>query len=278
MAKYPYLPLWTDAYLADTRHLSTLEHGAYLLLLFEAWRRPRCTLPNNDELLARLAGLSAGEWAKVRTVVMAFWKIDKRSKEWTQIRLTRERMYVDRKSGVQRDRIVKYWKEKKKTDTVEVPRKYQVDTADIPPTPTPTLIKERLLTESKESAKSAIRGSRLEIESLPEAWAAWALENTDQDPTEVWPNFRDYWIAAPGQRGVKRGERGWFATWRNWCRKNDKQKSNGKASSYSDLLARTQRVTDQLMKGSDDELPSDDTGQANGGKDSRKLPRHPGKP
>ena len=278
MAKYPYLPLWTDAYLADTRHLSTLEHGAYLLLLFEAWRRPRCTLPNNDELLARLAGLSAGEWAKVRTVVMAFWKIDKRSKEWTQIRLTRERMYVDRKSGVQRDRIVKYWKEKKKTDTVEEPRKYQVDTADIPPTPTPTLIKERLLTESKESAKSAIRGSRLEIESLPEAWAAWALENTDQDPTEVWPNFRDYWIAQPGQRGVKRGERGWFATWRNWCRKNDKQKSNGKTSSYSDLLARTQRVTDQLMKGSIDELPNDDNGEANGGTDSRKLPRHTGKP
>ena len=138
MAKYPYLPLWTDAYLADTRHLSTLEHGAYLLLLFEAWRRPRCTLPNNDELLARLAGLSADEWAKVRTVVMAFWKIDKRSKEWTQIRLTRERMYVDRKSGVQRDRIVKYWKEKKKTDTVEEPWKYQVDTGKIPPTPTPT--------------------------------------------------------------------------------------------------------------------------------------------
>lgn len=30
------------------------------------------------------------------------------------------------------------------------------------------------------------------------------------------PKFRDYWLAQPGQRGVKLD---WLATWRNWCRK-----------------------------------------------------------
>jgi hypothetical protein len=43
MAEFPALPLWTDAYLGDTRHLSQSEHGAYLLLLITAWRTPNCS-------------------------------------------------------------------------------------------------------------------------------------------------------------------------------------------------------------------------------------------
>ena len=62
MAEFPHLPLFTDAYLADTRHLTTEEHGAYLLLMMEAWRRPECSLPDDDRLLARLCGLSIERW------------------------------------------------------------------------------------------------------------------------------------------------------------------------------------------------------------------------
>jgi hypothetical protein len=44
MAEYPFLPLWTDAYFADTRHLTLEQHGAYLLLIIEAWRRADCCI------------------------------------------------------------------------------------------------------------------------------------------------------------------------------------------------------------------------------------------
>lgn len=84
MAEFPALPLFTDAYLADTRHLNTEEHGAYLLLMMEAWRRPECSLPDDDRLLARLAGLPLDRWQEVRPVVMQFWRRDGRRKTWTQ--------------------------------------------------------------------------------------------------------------------------------------------------------------------------------------------------
>lgn len=39
MAEFPALPLWTDAYLADTAHLSYEEHGLYFHILMTMWRR-----------------------------------------------------------------------------------------------------------------------------------------------------------------------------------------------------------------------------------------------
>ena len=116
MAEYPYLPLWTDAYLADTRHLSTEEHGAYLLLLMEAWRRPSCSLPDDDRLLARLAGLSEARWAAIKPTIMALWKHDGRRKEWTQKRLFSEREKTASKKQVAKDKAAKRWNKTKNGD------------------------------------------------------------------------------------------------------------------------------------------------------------------
>lgn len=127
MADFPALPLWTDAYLADTRHLSTLEHGAYLLLLIEAWRRPSCSLPDNDVMLARLAGLSADDWAGIRDVVMAFWKYDGRSKTWTQKRLVKQREFTQKHRQSQRDKAAKRWKKDKTPDAPAVPEACPAD-------------------------------------------------------------------------------------------------------------------------------------------------------
>jgi hypothetical protein len=51
LAEFPALPLFTDAYLGDTTHLSTFEHGAYLLLLIVSWRTPGCCVADDDALL-----------------------------------------------------------------------------------------------------------------------------------------------------------------------------------------------------------------------------------
>ncbi len=208
MAEFPALPLWTDAYLADTRHLSTLEHGAYLLLLMEAWRRPSCALPDNDVLLARLAGLSPSEWEAVKPIVLEFWKIDGRSKEWVQSRLKKERCFVARRSALQRDRIAKRWNKKKNDDTAVLPDGYRSDT------PTPTYRSKR----KREGKPSPKKGSRLSEDwTLPKLWGEWAVQQqlSEKEVRDQAARFRDYWIGVPGQKGVKLD---WQATWRNWIR------------------------------------------------------------
>ncbi len=137
MADFPALTLWTDAYLSDTRHLSTVEHGAYLLLLMEAWRRPNCDLPDDDRILSRLAGLPTEDWADIKAIVMAFWTFDGRSKSWKQKRLLKERDYARKRSRSQSDKAIKRWDKTKKEDAAAEPDGCRDDA----PTPTATATK-----------------------------------------------------------------------------------------------------------------------------------------
>lgn len=86
MAEFPALPFFTDAYLADTRHLTTEEHGAYLLLLMCAWRTRGCVLKANDRQLARIAGVSPTKWRRLKPVLAEFFTVDNGS--WRQKKLT----------------------------------------------------------------------------------------------------------------------------------------------------------------------------------------------
>jgi uncharacterized protein YdaU (DUF1376 family) len=70
-----YMPLWTDAYLGDTKHLTTVQHGAYLLLLITMWRNGG-TLPNDEKRLARTVGLQPDRWRKINKEVLALFEIE----------------------------------------------------------------------------------------------------------------------------------------------------------------------------------------------------------
>ena len=74
MAEHPFMPVATDAYLSDTTHLSTIEHGAYFLLLMCMWRSGG-SLPDNDKLLARYTKLTAGQWRRIKPILMSFFTV-----------------------------------------------------------------------------------------------------------------------------------------------------------------------------------------------------------
>lgn len=68
-----FMQLDWAAYLGDTRHLSTLEHGAYLLLIAHYWQHKG--LPSDEAALARIAGLSPEEWPRVRDALSGLFKL-----------------------------------------------------------------------------------------------------------------------------------------------------------------------------------------------------------
>lgn len=96
MAAPAYLPLFGSDYLADTSHLTTEEHGAYLLLLIAAWRQDDCGLPNDDRKLARITGLSARKWLAIKDTILEFWTVE--GGRIFQARLRKERGFADQKS------------------------------------------------------------------------------------------------------------------------------------------------------------------------------------
>lgn len=92
MAEFPALPLWTDAFMGDTMHLSAEQVGVYALLLFTAWRRPDCNLPDDDKFLAKIARCDGRKWRHLRPVMEQFHSIE--NGVWNQKRLQKERKYV----------------------------------------------------------------------------------------------------------------------------------------------------------------------------------------
>ena len=99
-------------------------------------------------------------------------------------------------------------------------------------------------TTTRPAAKTK-RGMRLDLKELPVLWRQWLAETEpDLDPDKTFEEFRDYWIAVPGAKGVKLD---WFATFKNsvrsmpdFKRKNFRKKSEAekvKPASYEEIQA-----------------------------------------
>jgi len=134
MAEIPCMPFWTDAYLGDTNHLKTIEHGAYMLLLITAWRTKNGKLPDNDDLLARYTRLTKDKWRKIRPILEPFFDIE--NGEWIQGRLQDEREASLRFRKSQSTKAKARWlKNKETTNATAMPKD---DPAYASPTPTPS--------------------------------------------------------------------------------------------------------------------------------------------
>jgi len=88
MAEFPKFPLWTDAYLADTTHLTTIQHGALLLLLITAWRSKTYDLPDDDKQLALFTKMTPQQWARIKSVISPFWNVE--NGRWSNNRMLDE--------------------------------------------------------------------------------------------------------------------------------------------------------------------------------------------
>lgn len=226
MAEFPALPLWTDAYLADTRHLSAAQHGAYFLLLMSAWRTTECALPDDDAKLARWASMDKRTWGANKDAVMSFWT---RGNDglWRQGRLTDERKYVAELSDKNSKNAKARWLKTKGTaNATALPDASQPDA----PTPTPTPIEPKGSIPSQKRAGRKVR----ELCPLPEGWEP--TERARADAGNVgWSAaaisyqvelFKDH----ARQKDVKNKD--WDAAFRTWLRKAEQFDRAGNVLTY----------------------------------------------
>lgn len=118
MAALPYMPLYVADYMADAAHLSTVEHGAYLLLIMTYWQRG-CPLPADDRKLARIVRMTDDEWRDVRDTLAEFFRVT--GDAWSHKRIDQELQRVARKS--EQARNARASRETPSTDAAETPVK-----------------------------------------------------------------------------------------------------------------------------------------------------------
>jgi uncharacterized protein YdaU (DUF1376 family) len=97
--------------------------------------------------------------------------------------------------------------------------------ANSPPNAPPIATNNHKPITNNQLKEKPQRGSRLALDwVLSKSLGEWAQsERPDLNIRQTAEQFKDYWIAQPGQKGVKLD---WSATWRNWVRNSKATKPN----------------------------------------------------
>lgn len=74
-----WMPLYIGDYLSDTMHLTTEQHGAYLLLIMAYWKNGG-PLPGGDAQLAAISRMSIDAWSIAKEVLVNFFCISEDGK------------------------------------------------------------------------------------------------------------------------------------------------------------------------------------------------------
>lgn len=85
-----WMPIYWGDYLRDTRDLTTLQHGAYLLLIGHYWQHE--SLPNDEGQLAAITGLTVNKWRAIQAPIAA-----KFGPNWQHKRIDAELERAERK-------------------------------------------------------------------------------------------------------------------------------------------------------------------------------------
>jgi uncharacterized protein YdaU (DUF1376 family) len=198
-------------YRKDTGHLSTIEHGIYRQLI-DWYYLDEQPIPEETQMVIRRLRLGSDEVMFLQNVLSDFFVLGKKGYEHKRIEVEikdyHEQVEKNKNNG-------KLGGRPKKTQSVisGLPDESQNN-----PNQEPLTINHKPIEKNK-------RGSRLPQDwFLTKSMGDWATqERPDLDVRQIAEQFKDYWVAQAGQKGVKLD---WDATWRNWVRNTKAVKQN----------------------------------------------------
>ena len=236
MTNAPFMQLYVADYLADTQHLTTEQHGAYLLLLMTMWRNAG-SLPNDEKKLARIAHVSLKRWHIIAGDVMAFFDI-------SDGRITQKRLSEELQKAVSKS-------EKRKTSGSLGGKAKSLKNNEQGLANASVLLKHSsepdIRNIKKDTNVSQKKGCRLPDDFQPDFSFATNEGFSEAEARTLFESFKDYWTAKTGKDATKRD---WQATWRNWVRSpyNKKIRGFNHAGTNTDSRSTGQKVADAMRR------------------------------
>ena len=209
-------------YAKKAGRLSLLQHGSYTVLIDSCYDREQ--FPTLEQAIEWTWADSVEEIEAVKFVLRKFFILE--DGIYVQNRIREEIAEYHEKASINK-RIAIDRETKRKENNAN--RERTVDEAS--PNHKPRTKNQEPVTnnqeprtknqEPEESKSKDLRGSRLSIPQIHDEWVNWAIlerpELTAAKVHSIYEQFYDYWKAQPGSKGIKLD---WFATWRNWVRRD----------------------------------------------------------
>ncbi len=296
MAELPYMPLWTDAYLSDTDHLSFEEHGIYLKLLMLIWRTPGCQLPNDEGWICRRLRVSTTQFNELVKPLMEEF-LDNTGNHITSRRLQHEFDESKKRSRKQSVRAKSRWNKDKGVCHGNASPAYATDDKQDTPPPQDNPPQKKTVSSNqlKSNNKDVCRGNasisipisilkkdttnvvskekppkkratRIDDSWQPSgkqfAFAMEKLKTTNEVQNEI-EKFKNYYQSVGGKKGLRSD---WDKTFNNWIRSDYCTKPDNR-SGAGDLLTAVSAASSRISSGSrlqPDRIPDDQGSQSAG--------------
>jgi uncharacterized protein YdaU (DUF1376 family) len=254
MAEFPALPLFTDAIIADTNHLTNEEFGAYMRILMLVWRSPDCKIPAADAWIMRKMCANDSKFKDlIKPLISEFLQHDRGGNWLTQKRLSKEFEFVKKQREKNSVSAKSRWNKEKDPCERNAPT----------PTPTPTPIKERTM-EDREKISPLEIGMDFEI-----FWQAYPKKSARNFAINAYRQAReegtDHATIIAGVERYAENSKGteerylippdkWLAGghWSDEYRDSSASKSSNRKPAYADTIKSAARVALDNIRAQDE--------------------------
>lgn len=188
MAKFRALMLWTDAWIADTKHLTRCERGTYHDLLVLMWRTAGCSVPNDNEWLAKHLGMTLSEVEnELRPIISEFCQSDG-NRIW-QKRLMQEFKWSKKRTKVASDNANRRWNKEKVSSKGDATQHSSTVTVTVPVTTKDKTLSQAVAVATRPEAFDEFWNAYPKRDGAnprePARKAFFAAIKSGTDPTEI---------------------------------------------------------------------------------------------